>query len=130
MRIRIRLGAGAILFLLWLTLWVVRAAEAEPSEACRDLAVRFATAPEQMDLRALATLGTCLTNEIGERVGIPGSPAASPGGTPTPPAPQGGVPPPPASSQENLSPQVRRYGDWPSPTPWMESWPAPNPWLP
>jgi hypothetical protein len=128
MGIKIRLGAGAIVFLFWLTLWGVRPAVAEPSEACRDLAVRFATAPGQMDLKALATLGTCLTSEISERVGAPGPPAASPAETPPPPVPQGGASPPPTSQQGASPPQAYQYGDWPLPAPSMESWPSPNPW--
>ena len=130
MRIGVRVGACTILLLLWLTLWGVSGAEAEPSEACRDLAARFAAAPEQLDLKALATLGTCLTAEIGERVGVTGPSATSPapqGETPPPPAPQGGTTPP--ASQQGISPpQARQYGQWPLPAPWMESWPSPNPW--
>lgn len=128
MRTRIRLGATAIVLLLWLTLWGVREAEAEPSESCRNLAARFAAAPEQLDLKALATLGTCLTTEIGERVGATGPSAAPQEGTPTPPVPQGGASPPPAPQQETSPPQARQYGQWPPPAPWAESWPFPNPW--
>ena len=128
MGIGIRLSASAIVFLLWLTLWGVRVAEAEPSEACRDLAARFAAAPGQLDLKALATLGTCLTTEIAERVGVTGPSAPPPEQTPTLPAPQGGVSPPPASQEGASPPQARQYGAWPLPAPWVESWPSPNPW--
>lgn len=131
MGITMRLSAGAIVLLLWLTLWGVRGADAEPSEACRDLAARFAAAPEQLDLKALATLGSCLTTEIGERVGAAGTsaaPAAPREETPTPPAPQGGASPPPTSQQGASPPQARQYGQWPLPAPWTESWPSPNPW--
>lgn len=128
MGIGIRLGAGAIVLLLWLTLWGVRGAEAEPSEACRNLAARFAVAPEQLDLKALATLGTCLTTEIGERVGATGPSGTPQEETPTPPAPQGRASPPPASQQGTTPPQARQYGEWPLPAPWMENWPSPNPW--
>ena len=125
---RVRLGAGAIVFLLWLTLWGVREAEAEPSEACRDLAARFAAAPGQLDLKALATLGTCLTTEIAERVGA-AEPSTGPREqTPAPPTPPGGASPPPASQEGASPPQVRQYGQWPLPAPWTESWPSPNPW--
>jgi hypothetical protein len=130
MRIEIRVGACTILLLLWLTLWAVPGAEAEPPEACRDLAARFAAAPEQLDLKALATLGTCLTNEIGERVGVTGppvAPAPPQGETPPPLAPPGGTSPP-ASQPEISPPQARQYGQWPLPAPWTESWPSPNPW--
>jgi hypothetical protein len=130
MRIGIRVGVCTIPLLLWLTLWAVPGTEAEPPEACRDLAARFAAAPEQLDLKALATLGTCLTTEIGERVGVTGPPAAPPPpqvGTPPPPAPQGEASPP-ASQPEISPPQARQYGQWPPPTPWTGSWPSPGPW--
>jgi hypothetical protein len=128
MGIGIRLGAGAIVLVLWVMPWGVRGAEAEPSESCRNLAARFAAAPEQLDLKALATLGTCLTTEIGERVGATGPSAAPREETPTPPAPQEEPSPPPASREGTSPPQARQYGDWPPRTPWMEHWPSPNPW--
>ncbi len=130
MGIGIRIGAGAIFLLLWLALWGVPGVEAVPPEACRDLAARFAAAPEQLDLKALATLGTCLTTEIGERVGVTGpsaAPASPQGETPPPPPPQGGASPP-ASQPGTSPPQARQYGQWPLPAPWTESWPSPNPW--
>jgi hypothetical protein len=128
MRTGTPLGAGAIFLLLWVTPWGVREAVAEPSESCRNLAARFAAAPEQLDLRALAVLGTCLTTEIGERVGATGPSTAPQEEAPTPPAPQVGASPLPAPRQEAPPPQARPYGEWPPPAPWTENWPSPNPW--
>jgi len=128
MGIRIRVGAGVIAFLLWLTPWGVREVEAEPPEACRDLAARFAVGPEQLDLKALATLGICLTTEIAERLGATGASAAPREQTPAPPLPQEGAPPPPVPQEGASPPQARQYGQWPLPAPWTESWPSPNPW--
>ena len=122
-----RVGAGAFLLLLWPLSWGIGGAEAAPSDACRTLAARFAAAPEELDLRALATLGICLTGEIGERVGAIEQPEA-PEAESTPP--QEAAPPPPAPPQPPpppAPPPARPYGDWPSPAPWMETWP-PNPW--
>jgi hypothetical protein len=88
---------------------------AEPSEACRGLAARFASAPEELDSRSLAVLVLCASAEFGERMGVsevapPSSPQAEPA-----PAP---VPEPPAAP-----PPRRMYGEWPQPSPWSESWP-------
>ncbi len=131
-----RLVAGVILLLLWSLSWGIRGAEAAPSDACRTLAARFAAAPEQLDLKALAALGICLTGEIGERVGAieqaeaPEAKSAPPPQvlqpSPPPPQPPPPPPPPPVGPWEPLPP--RPYGDWPSSAPWTESWPSPNPW--
>lgn len=128
MGIAIRLAACATVLLLWLTPWGVRGAEAEPSESCRNLAARFAVAPEQLDLKELATLGSCLTTEIGERVWATGPSAAPREETRVPPAPQGEASPPPASREGTSPPPARQYGDWPPSAPWSEHWPSPNPW--
>ena len=124
----IRLRVGATVLLLWVTLLAVRGADAEPSESCRNLAARFAAGPEQLDLKALATLGTCLATEIVERVGA-AEPSPAPGGeAPAQQSPQAEASPPPASREGSSPPQARRYGDWPLPAPWTENWPSPNPW--
>ena len=128
MGIGIRLGAGALVLGLWLMPWGARRADAEPSESCRNLAARFAAAPEQLDLKGLATLGTCLTTEIGERVGATAPSAVPREEAPTPPAPPGAATPPPASREGTPRPQAREYGAWPLPAPWTEHWPSPNPW--
>ena len=130
-----RVGAGAFLLLLWPLSWGIGGAEAAPSDACRTLAARFATAPEELDLRGLASLGICLTGEIGERVGAieqPEAPEAEsappPEVVPPPAAPPQPPPPPPplpVAPWEPLPP--RPYGDWPSSAPWTESWP-PSRW--
>jgi hypothetical protein len=122
-----RLGAIVTLLLLGSLSWGLRGAEAAPSEACRILAARFAAAPEQLDLKALATLGICLTGEIGERVGAAEqAEAAQPESAPPPeaippPAPPEPPAPPPAA------PPTRPYGDWPPSAAWREIWP-PSPW--
>ena len=128
MGVGIRLAAGAIVLALWSVLWSVRGAEAEPPESCRNLAARFASAPEELDVKALATLGSCLATEIAVRVGATGPSAASSGEAPTPSAPQEEVAPPPPPQEGASQPQTRRYGDWPAPPAWMERWPSPNPW--
>jgi len=128
MEISGRVGAGAFLLLLWPLSWGIGGAEAAPSDACRTFAARFAAAPEELDLRALATLGICLTGEIGERVGAIEQPEA-PEAESTPP--QEAAPPPPAPPQPPpppAPPPARPYGDWPPSAPWTESWPSPYPW--
>ena len=116
-----RLGMGVFFLLLWSLSWGIRGAEAAPSDACRTLAARFAVAPEQLDLKALAALGICLTGEIGERVGATEQ-AQAPEAEGAPPPEV--LPPPPAPPQPPAPP----YGAWPPPAPWTESWPSPNPW--
>lgn len=130
MGVGIRLGAGAIVLALWSAPWGIRGAAAEPSESCRDLAARFAAAPQQMDVKELATLGTCLATELAQRVGATAPPAASPSPEqpPAPSAPQGEGAPPSPSGERKALPQARPYGEWPQSAPWMESWPSPNPW--
>jgi len=131
-----RLGAGAIVLLLWSLAWGTQRAAAAPSDACRTLAARFAAAPEELDLRALAALGICLTGAIGERVGAiepaeaPEAEVAPPPDVVPPPAapppPPQAPPPLPVAPWEPLPP--RPYGDWPPSAPWIESWPSPSPW--
>lgn len=128
MSIGVRLGACTILTAAWLACWGADVATAEPSKPCLDLALRFATAPEQLDIKSLARLGNCATTEIEARLGgtessaVPGveaSPSATPPANPSPP------PAPPAGS----SPQPRTLpGIWPPPAPWTEGWPAQSPW--
>jgi hypothetical protein len=130
-----RLGVGAILLLLGLLAWGLQGAEAAPSEACRLLAARFASAPEQLDLKALASLGICLTGEIAERVGAAEQAEAPeaespipPQAIPPPPEPTPLPPPPPPLPAAPWAPlPVRPYGDWPPSAPWMGTWP-PSPW--
>ena len=104
------------------------AAAAEPTEACRDLAARFSTAPGQLDLKSLATLGICVSTELGERAGAAEPSTAPPGGVGPPPSPPNTGGPSPAPGAGATPPLTRRYGDWPLPQSWVESWPSPNPW--
>ncbi len=127
MRVGTRLGAGAMALLLWSTPWEVPRAQAEPSQPCRDLAARFASAPGEMDVKDLATLASCLAAEIAARVGATGPSGVTPEEAPPPLMPPETAPPPPP--QEGTSqPLTRRYGEWPTPPEWKESWPSPNPW--
>lgn len=119
MAIRIRHTLCASLLVLWWAPWGIPRAAAEPSEACRNLAARFARAPDQMDLQALATLGSCVSGEIAGRVG-----GTAPSGAPEEEAP----PPPAQGSQKGAATesdpwepkpsQGRQYGEWPPPAPW------------
>jgi hypothetical protein len=122
----VRLSACSLFVFLGLASWAVDVAAAEPSESCRDLAARFATAPAQLDAKSLAKLGGCITNELGERAGAV-EPPTPPEGAAPPPPPEPAVPPP-APGVGTSSPLARRYGDWPLPAPWTEYWPSPNPW--
>lgn len=131
-----RLGVGVGLLLFWSLPWGIQGAEAAPSDVCRTLAARFAAAPEELNLRELASLGICLTGEIGERVGAT-EPAEAPEAE-SPPPPAAISPPPPALPQPPPPPPplptapweplpLRPYGDWPPAAPWTESWP-PSRW--
>src|SRR5512140_3782669 len=53
---------------------------AEPTAACRSLALGFGAAAAQLDAQSLVNLGTCVVVEIGARAGAADTPAASPGG--------------------------------------------------
>lgn len=90
-------------------------AGAEPSEACRGLAARFANSPGELDARSLAVLVLCASAEFGERMGI--------GGAAPPPSPQAESAPAPAPEPPAAPPPQRMYGEWPQPSPWGESWP-------
>jgi len=124
-----RLGAAAVFLLLWSLVTGIRGAAAAPSDTCRALAARFAAAPEELDLKALASLGICLTGEIGERVGAIEQPEAPEAESAPPPeaAPPPLAPPPPPPLPP-APPPTRPYGDWPPSAPWTESWPSPYPW--
>jgi len=115
---------------LGMAFWELDASAAEPTEACRALAARFSTAPGQLDLKSLATLGICVTMELGERAGATEPSTAPPGGAgPPPSSPEVGGPPP-APGVNATPPPPRQYGAWPTPPSWTgtESWPSPNPW--
>jgi hypothetical protein len=93
----------------------VRPAGAEPSETCRGIAARFASAPGELDARSLAVLVLCASAELGERMGI--------GGATPPPTVQAEPAPAPAAEPPAVPPPQRMYGEWPQPSPWGESWP-------
>jgi hypothetical protein len=100
---------------LALGLWLAAPAPAiaEPSAECRDLAARFASAPGELDLQALAGLMTCLSAEMKDRTG--GLIVVSP---PRPPAP---LLPPRAGEPEEWAPS-----QWPASS-WGPSWPPVGP---
>ncbi len=128
MVVGVRLGVCCIVIGLSLAAWGVPRAGAEPAEACRDIAARFASAPEQLDLKALARLGACVTTEIGDRVGTT-EPSATPREeTAPPPLPREEPAPAPAPPGEASASSDRRWGEWPAPAPWMENWPPASPW--
>lgn len=81
-------------------------AGADPSQYCRDLALRFGTAPAQMDADALATLGTCVMTAIQERSNPPSQPDPSA-------QPQGAAAESPVDSPG--------WGQWSSPAPWSDN---------
>lgn len=81
-------------------------ARADPLPSCRDLALRFGTAPGQMDTDALAELGTCVMNAIQER------------------SSQASQSAPPAQPQEAAaeSPIDKPgWGQWSAPAPWSDN---------
>ena len=108
-RIRISLALAA----LWLTAWGADPAYANPSDACRDLAARFANSAEQFGLGALASLIACVTAEIQDR--------ARDGESTPPPAPQLDTSPPSASGPQVATPPPREWGSWPLRAPWTFS---------
>lgn len=122
------LVACSLFLSLGIAFWEVDTTPAEPTEACRELAARFSTAPGQLDLKSLAMLGICVTTELGERTGAAEPSTGPPGGAVPPPSPPNTGGPPPAPGESAKPPQARRYGDWPLPPSWTESWPSPNPW--
>ncbi|MCX5734414.1 MAG: hypothetical protein NTW68_08830 [candidate division NC10 bacterium] len=108
-RIRISLAFAA----LWLTAWGADPAHANPSDACRDLAVRFANSADQIGLGPLASLIACVTAEIQDRAGDTES---------TPPSsPRQDTSPPPAPEPQAATPPTREWGSWPLRAPWTFS---------
>ncbi len=77
------LGLG----LAW-TAWAAAVAHAEPPQYCRDLAMQYATAPDQLDPSALAALRDCemAANQEQVEAESPAAPTSqqsdSPGATP------------------------------------------------
>ena len=108
-RIRISLALAA----LWLTAWGADPAHANPSDACRDLAARFANSADQIGLGSLASLIACVTAEIRDRAGDAES-------TP-PPSPRQDTSPPPVPEPQAATPPAREWGSWPLRAPWTFS---------
>jgi hypothetical protein len=114
MRTGALVGVCSALAVLCLASWGADPAHADPSDACRDLAARFANSAGDLGVGSLASLITCVTAEIQGR-------ADDAEGAP-PPAPQQVVPPPPtpppAPEQQAATPPAREWGSWPLRAPW------------
>ena len=115
-RIRVSLAFVA----LWLTAWGAEPAHADPSDACRDLAARFANSAEQVGLGSLASLIACVTAESQDRAGEAET-------TPPPSSPQVATPPPAPEPQAAISPP-REWGSWPLRAPWTFLPSETSPW--
>ncbi len=129
--------------------------QAQTADACRELAARFAEAPEQLSAENLVTLSQCVTLELAARTTaaaapegespnpvvteaplpppvppnvFPSPPVASPViASPIIPTPEdAAAPPPPAPGQPAAAPQPRAFGQWPPPARWG-TWPDANP---
>jgi hypothetical protein len=110
MRTRTRTWVRICAILLVLGLWLsgLRPVSAEPSAACRALAVRFADAAAGLDLKGLAELMRCLSVEMQDLTG----------------GPEGARP------AESAQPPPRPTGDrgqWPASPPWGSPWPSEGP---
>ena len=113
MRTGARIRISIALVVLWLTAWGADPAYADPSDACLDLAARFANSAGQLGLGPLASLIACVTAEIQDRAGDAES-------TP-PPAPRQDTSPPPAPEPQAATPPAREWGSWPLRAPWAFS---------
>ena len=113
-------GVCSVLAILFLVSWGAEPAQADTSDACRDLAARFATSAGQLGLGPLASLIACVTTEIQGRAGdAEGAP---------PPAPQQDTSPPPAPEQQAVTPPTREWGEWPLRAPWTFLPPETSSW--
>lgn len=119
MRIRIWLGIGFVGILYGIAPWADPGALAQPSGECRELAGRFASRPDGMDISALAELGGCVTTEIKSRA------TAQPPLNPPPAQEQAPQPNLPGVSDRGPNPV---WGQWPSTAPWQGNWPQEAPW--
>lgn len=100
---------------LWLAVFEAGVATADPSPACRNLAMWFGTRPAELDTNSLTALGTCVMEEIQAR-------AASQEPTP-PPEAQGDSPP-----SQGPPPEETGWGPWAAPPPWSDDQSKPTPW--
>jgi hypothetical protein len=148
MRIGVHVGACTLCMAAWFALWGVGTAAGEPPRPCLDLALRFANAPQGLDVISLAKLGNCVSTELEARLGgteptaarpaelaPPAArpaeispPAAPPAEIAPPAAPQTTPPPSPVYQQEPSSPAARPRFAWPPPAPWIDNWPPQAPW--
>jgi hypothetical protein len=128
MDFRARVFPWAFVVILALTSWGIDPASAEVTAACRDLAALFGTAPAQLDARSLASLGSCVITEIGDRAGATEPSKALPDAmAPSPPPALPLSPPAPITTVPSAL--SRRYGEWPPPAPWTDDWPLPRAWI-
>jgi len=88
-------------------------ANADPSEACRNLALQFGSQPSTLDTGSLAALSSCVTEEIQARAAAPPPPASNPQGVGQTPAGQ-------VSGQDD--------GTWPAPPVWRDNSIDSRPW--
>jgi hypothetical protein len=120
MRTGALVGVCSALVALCLASWGADPAQADPSDACRDLATRFANAAGQLGLGPLTALITCVTTEIQARADDTGS---------APPlTPQQDAPPPPAPDPQTSTPPTREWGEWPLRAPWTFLPPGTSSW--
>ena len=96
----IRRGIQVLGAILAFILAGAEAANSEPTQDCRDLAIQFGSDPAQMDGNALAALGGCVMNEMQQRSGAE-TPAQAPDYYQPPPPQQG-------------------WGQWPHAAPWSD----------
>jgi hypothetical protein len=90
--------------LIWAA-WTAGVAQADPPQYCRDLAMQYATAPDQLVANALAALRDCEMAASQEQQDTP-SPAA-------PPAEQSNSPGATPIDQPG-------WGQWSPPVPWSD----------
>jgi hypothetical protein len=152
-----RLAAGLLIGAVWLMLGA-GIAQAEPTEACRLLASRFAAAPASVDPRELVDLSSCVVTELAVRAGgiEPSAsqqppPSAPPNVFPSPPVPSppvpspviptpeqsGAAPTPPAASQagapqggprQATAQRETPISPYPQVQPHFGAWPPPAAW--
>jgi hypothetical protein len=98
--------------LVWVA-WTVGVVQADPPQYCRDLAIQYSTAPNQLDANALAALRAC---ELAESQQQPNTtPPATP--SPQPPDSQGVTP----IDQPG-------WGQWSAPPAWKDDKIKTTPW--
>jgi len=124
-RPRVRVCGLVLALGLWLS--GLGSASAEPSAECRDLAARFANAPAELDLGALAGLMTCVGAEMQDRTGGRALPPPPRPPEPVPPSPPPAPPPSPAPAPPPSPPPSSFREAWPPSAPWGSPWPSVGP---